>query len=504
MYGNSFKSMCDLDTTNTRKCNNFKSKFNNKQALDANWEYIKLIQKVYDLKKIFVNEAIYNLLKNHVDENYPGEWDHLRIKCPKNDNRCDSGHDGRSTKDGIIPSAPMVSTTVVPSGTGSTDMFTVEIPRGAGTCSIASEIKIFPGDSIRVKDAATFWETALSDHSLQGISWVGKLDSNGPNDNFKRSEKGRITIVFIPCTIDFSKPIEVAYFFHGLAGFGSWDMKKRVAKQAKKMSDSGRNFVIVFPELPWSTSDLSKKNLFRKSTQSKIWKPGDSDLVQLHNDVLNKIAELGQVSNLNVGLVSMVGHSAGGSALKRAAEFPSKSNNAFKQIGVNKITFSDADYGWQGSGPSTKFVYNNYVKDYSNVELNMLIQDPTIGGAHEPTGLSINTVRYIGGSQTASWRHNICTINKEKKNTKKERIYYDESGVFLQDKYDQDIAKKKKRCGSDTSLPNLNYVTPGAQKNKIYPVPGHPNVHYVPLGKGHGGIGLMSLAWESKVSDKVS
>ena len=200
----------------------------------------------------------------------------------------------------------------------------------------------------------------------------------------------------------------------------------------------------------------------------------------------------------------MVGHSAGGSALKRAAEFPTKSNNALKQIGVNKITFSDADYGWQGSGPSTKFVYNNYVKDYPSVELNMLIQDPSVGGAHAPTGLSINSVRNIGGSATSTWRHNLCTVNKEQKNKKKEKVYYDSGGIFLKNKYDEAYKKRKKQCGSDESIGDLIYVTPGAQKNKIYPIPGHPNVHYVPLGKGHSGIGLMSLAWESKVSDKVS
>ena len=293
------------------------------------------------------------------------------------------------------------------------------------------------------------WSSAISSRGIIGKSFIGKLDSNGPTDNHLRIDTGRDTIIYAPCTTDFSIPVEISYFFHGNTGFNT-DMATRLAPQTKSMSEQGRNFVLVFPELPFSAGTnghvrgWSSRN---PGAHSRVWDGTDSDLVELHNEVRSLLTShfLSPGQTLQVNLVSMVGHSGGGSPLKRAADRPSVSNNAFSQIGVKKITFSDADYGWQGAGSSSKFVYDNYVKHNSGVQLNLLVQDVSQSGAHSPTRNSISFVKNIGGSQVSSW---------------------------------------------------TSSSTPGADPDKVYEINiGSNQVNYVPLSTSHAGIGLISYAW---------
>jgi hypothetical protein len=298
------------------------------------------------------------------------------------------------------------------------------------------------------------WESAIKQSSIPGETWIGKLQSNGPNDDFYRLDTGRETIIFMPCTTDLTKPVELIYFFHGNEGFDT-DMAERIAPQSKQMSQQGRNFIVVFPELPWSAGTEASvrgwangsKNPNGRFPHGMIWKGGDSNLVQLHKEVLATINQV--FGSVNVGYTSMTGHSGGGSALRKASEFPSKQNNALMQINVNKITFSDADYGWAGDGTSaTRAVYDNYVASRPNVELNMLVQDVKQSGAHDPTKFSIDFVKEIGGPTVQSW-------SWEQKNT------------------------------------------PGISVGNAFKVPNHPNIHYVSLGLNHKSIGAMSLAWLS-------
>jgi murein DD-endopeptidase MepM/ murein hydrolase activator NlpD len=313
------------------------------------------------------------------------------------------------------------------------------------------------------------WNAAINKQNLGGKSWVGKLQSNGPNDNNNRVDTGRETIIFVPCTTDFNKKVEIMYFFHGLTGFSYFeekdksynDMNLRLAPQAKELSEKGRNFVIVFPEMPWSAGTAKRSN------QNDIWKEGDSNLIQLHGDVQNILKQNFNPS-VDIGYVSMVGHSAGGAALRHAATRPSQSNNALKEIGVNKIVFSDSDYGWGfGSStpwekqPSALLVYEHYLQYNSNAEMYMLVQDPSRSGAHRPTQFAILTVKKLGSQydpQIASWHTEDIkwdTSNKEESST------------------------------------------PGAVTGQIFKVPGHPNINYLPLNIAHKNIGKMSLAWTS-------
>jgi hypothetical protein len=343
------------------------------------------------------------------------------------------------------------------------------IPYGAKSCSSSgNQLIMFPQNSLRVNNYATEWQKALNNVGVYGTSWFGKLASNGGTDNQGLSEPGRLTIIFVPCTTDFNKPVEIMYYYHGIYAFGYSglpgkhfdDFNGRISPQIKDLINQGRNFVFVFPELPWSSGDTGDYYNYREDSgwRKYLWDAtkGDSNLVQLHNDVLNKVrAEMGG-SSLQVGYISMAGQSAGGRPLYQAAKLNLLGNIG---AGVNKITFSDADYGAQ-----TKKVFDNYVKSHSGVELNMLVQDPSNGGVHQPTYYSINAVKSMGVS---SWFANDCD--------------------------DSSKPHWKSQCKG-------SYATPGAETDKIFKVPNYPNINYVPLSKSHGGIGAISLAWTSSKS----
>jgi hypothetical protein len=346
------------------------------------------------------------------------------------------------------------------------------VPHGAKECENGFQNQIIKGNNEPTKSTIENWEDALNNNNIKGTTWIGKLDSNGPEDDYEREEKGRDTIIFAPCTTDFTKPIEIAYFFHGDHGFcgpksngkcGEHDMKLRVIAQAKTMSEQKRNFVIVYPEMPWSAGNgkYNNKNNDRaytkqgiiqpaKTRKGMIWNNGDSNPYQLHKDVLNILkTKFNNDKDTNVGYISLTGHSAGGAALSYAARKPIANNNYLKQIQSNKIVFSDADYNWGGTSGAVS-VYENYLKD-NNAIMYMIVQDPSNNDAHTPTQAAINFVNKYG------------RLNWELKNTN------------------------------------------GATKNKEFTVPNTNNkVYYIPINKDHITIGRLSMAWLPTISIQVS
>ncbi len=232
------------------------------------------------------------------------------------------------------------------------------------------------------------WKTALTFQQLQGISWIGKIDSNGKDDNFLLPSKGRETIIFLPTKTDINKPVDILYFFHGLGGF-SIDMQERITPQIKKISDSGHNIILVFPELPWSqgTGAFDNKDnprttegLTDHTREYQAWDGTDSNLKQFHADIKTIISKEMTGGKFTPGRIIMLGHSNGGSALAVAAE-----QGALNAIKPDIITLSDADYIWQGKSPASTRIWVNYLKTHPSTQFNLVVQSPTENPKNQPT-----------------------------------------------------------------------------------------------------------------------
>jgi len=101
--------------------------------------------------------------------------------------------------------------------------------------------------------------------------WVGHMKNNGYMDYVDRPpDLGRETIIYAPKYLDTGVPIELKYYFHDRAGFGmAWingpgtqvaqsivnasenetDFKEIIGPAIKSMMASGRNFILVIPEM---------------------------------------------------------------------------------------------------------------------------------------------------------------------------------------------------------------------------------------------------------------
>jgi len=307
-----------------------------------------------------------------------------------------------------------------------------------------------PDDNPRLKKYADAWSDALAAHGLVGTTWIGVMDHNGKTDDVGVSAPGRLTIIFAPCTTNFNNPIEIMYYWHGLHGFtynnvhgGSNDFNTRMVPQSKILSESGRNFVLVFPEMPWSEGDTGNfGSRFTSDRSTAVWSNNDG-LVAMHNEVMGHVREMGSA---NVGLISIVGHSKGGHPLQIAAN-----NGQLADLAPGKITLSDSDY-WH----SSKAVWDNYARD-NNVELNLLVQHQDRSSAHDPTLNTILFLSRLDDSVTSTWSASgTC-----------------DDGDWL---YKQ-------------------ANTPGATKGEVYTVTKYPNINYYPLDMGHIDIGGMSLTF---------
>jgi hypothetical protein len=241
--------------------------------------------------------------------------------------------------------------------------------------------------------ASETWADALTEvPEFTGDTQIWKSPYNGKDDNLNRIDTGRDAILFFPSITTASKPIDIIYYFHGQGGFGL-DMSERVLPQAKALADKGHNFVIVFPELPWSrgTFEEAKSNrdnprIKTSGRQSLAWDGSDSDFAQFHQEVINKISSKYGIMYPK-RKIYIIGHSNGGSAIGKAAE-----KGAFNSVKPDVITFSDADYHW-GAKTEAQEVYDNYLKSNPTAELNLVMQAPSEPSNHQPTKYAIQFLK---------------------------------------------------------------------------------------------------------------
>jgi len=176
------------------------------------------------------------------------------------------------------------------------------------------------------------WRQAVQEHSLAGVSWLGVVPGNGDVDRRHRN-RARATLIYVPATFNRLKSFELVFFFHGLNGFRS--LNGRVGNSIVAMERQDRNFILVVPEMPWSANTST-----RRGRQGYAWSGRTHENLDTFYSCVIDTLRTKLYIDPNVGQITMIGHSAGGSALKSAAR-----SGALDRIRPNLIVFSDAGYG---------------------------------------------------------------------------------------------------------------------------------------------------------------
>lgn len=191
------------------------------------------------------------------------------------------------------------------------------------------------------------WWQNTSRYYLPGTTWIGPLAGNGLVDKKHRNGK-RDTFIFVPHSIDFSKEVVLIVWCHGLSGFKLH--KPRLAASIRELISQQRNFILVAPEMPWSTNTSTPRK-----RQGYVWNGrGEENFAVFYNSVMRKIVgtfhpnpAVRQMCKNKQRCESpsafksvIIGHSAGGSAIRMAAK-----TGALEMMRPNLIVYSDASYG---------------------------------------------------------------------------------------------------------------------------------------------------------------
>lgn len=219
---------------------------------------------------------------------------------------------------------------------------------------VSKESKIIIGNRAS-PEIVTKWKNAVNAKGVPGISWIGNLDANGSLD--ERHNKGkRDTIIFAPNTTNFTNPLEIIYYFHGLGGFGNiHDFRERINPQIARLSKDNRNFVIVIPELPWSSETSTPHGRQQMAFR------GRDNFYRFHGQVQGQLRT--SFSNeIEVKFITLVAHGAGGAVLRTISN-----TNAITSVRPNKIVMADCDYYGVA-----QILWDKYFKENENIELNIL------------------------------------------------------------------------------------------------------------------------------------
>jgi len=186
--------------------------------------------------------------------------------------------------------------------------------------------------------------------SVKGATYIGPIKGNGTYDSRHRN-KARNTIIFVPVTTNFKKPIDIIFYFHGLGGFKKRDFKERVLKHTKAVP-SDKNYIIVIAEMPWSKNTETPRTrqgyVFLKKKQFPLFVNSIiKTTVSLFDPspVRRSLCVEKNVCNFKLGDAILLGHSAGGSTLmsiSRSGGLDWLYKRGAKGV---KLIFSDASYG---------------------------------------------------------------------------------------------------------------------------------------------------------------
>jgi hypothetical protein len=228
-------------------------------------------------------------------------------------------------------------------------------------------------DSEAYRPTVQRWTSAIQTVGVPGKCWIGTVTGGGSIDTKHRNGK-RDTIIFMPTTTNMASPTTLVYWWHGLGGFGIREFRKRILPNIVSLSMQGHNFILVISELPWSTNTRTPT-----SRQGHAWTGrGAENFTNYHYATLSKITQhimppavrdrlcrdAGYCILFEPSRIVIIGHSAGGSALKSAAR-----SGALDIVQPNRIIFSDAGYGrW------TDTTWYHHVHDHSDCEFVLLVR----------------------------------------------------------------------------------------------------------------------------------
>lgn len=205
--------------------------------------------------------------------------------------------------------------------------------------------KIVVEDNV-YKKVVNQWQQSVDKVStVSSTSYI--IRKSGGEDSLHKN-KHRNAIVWIPDTTDLSKDFIVVFWFHGHWGYvPSRTFEDRTLKQFMPLTTS-KNFVVVIPEMPWSvhTTTPTKRNglLWLKPYDFMAFVDQVYSVLYNHNNRNAQLLEsLGDID------YKVVGHSAGGSTIKRLGI-----TGDLCRISPSMVVWSDSSYGtwldhaWKG------------------------------------------------------------------------------------------------------------------------------------------------------------
>lgn len=200
------------------------------------------------------------------------------------------------------------------------------------------------------------WSSSVYEHALTGTSWLGPIEGNGFTDR-KHYNNKRDTLIYIPQHLRRDSKVTLVLWIHGLSGFRL--DKERLAKSILELDRKQKNYVLVAPEMPWSANTSTRRGRQFLAWNSRISK--NENLEVFYDRVLSLLRNKYDISP-NEKIV--IGHSAGGSAIKNAAL-----SGTLSSLAPDKIVFSDAGYGrW------TQQVWNFYLRHNRECQFILLVR----------------------------------------------------------------------------------------------------------------------------------
>ena len=177
------------------------------------------------------------------------------------------------------------------------------------------------------------WINALNKSGgVNSTSYINK--QLGGKDKL-HAVKHRDSIVWVPNSTNLSEEFIMLIWFHGHWGYDEQrTFNDRTLKQIVPKSVEGKRFVLVLPEMPWTVHGRTptKRN-------SKIWMRS-GDFLAYIKSVEGILSEHNENKPLGKIDYRIVGHSAGGSTIKRLGM-----TGDLCELNPSMVVWSDSSYG---------------------------------------------------------------------------------------------------------------------------------------------------------------